>query len=239
MTEHRPVPGVTDAESWEIACDATLQTVFECAGCPEIFRRTLTGPMSWQVRNRTTIDRVLTTPSAALSWFAALLAFGAEVSVDGQGRVPIDLFLERRVKGRLDLLHVPALDRSGRPLGDIRWGEARVGRTPSDEPIVSAVAVVRGGAGAVTRARLALTGVWPRAVALSGAAALLLGSRLTVDRIDEVAAAVAGEVAPKGDFLGSAEYRRAMSGVMARRALEGCLKGYDSEHTQREAGHGR
>ena len=236
--EDRPVPGAA-AGCWEITCETTLQAVVECIGCPEIFRRTLTGPMSWQVRNRTTIDRVLTTPSTALSWFAVLLALGAEVSVEGQGRVPVELFLERRVKGRLDLLHVPALDRSGKPLGDIRWGESRVARTPSDEPIVSAVAVVRGGAGAVTRARLALTGVWPRAVALSGAAALLLGSRLTVDRIDEVAAAVAGEVAPKGDFLGSAEYRRAMSGVMARRALEGCLKGYDSEHTQREAGHGR
>jgi len=233
-----PVPGAVDAGYWEIACDATLQAVVERAGCPELFRRTLTGSMSWQVRNRTTIDRVLITPSVALSWFAALLALGAEVSVDGQGRVPIDLFLERRVKGRLDLLHVPALDRSGKPLGGIRWGEARVARTPSDEPIVSAVAVVEDGASVITRVRLSLTGVWPRPVALAGAVARLVGSRLAVDRIHEVAAAIAAEVAPKGDFLGSAEYRRAMSAVMARRALEQCLTKHDTEYVDREVAHG-
>jgi len=239
MTEYHAVPGATAAGCWEIACNATLQAVDECAGCPELFRRTLSGPMSWQVRNRTTIDRVLTTPSVALSWFSALLAFGAEVGVDGQGRVPIDQFLERRVKGRLDHLYVPSLDRSGKPLRDTLWGEARVARTPSDEPIVSVVAVVEEAAGVVTRARLALTGVWPRPVALAGAAARLVGNRLGMDRIHEVAAAVAAEVAPKGDFLGSAEYRRAMSGVVARRALEQCLTQRDTEHTDQEAGHGR
>jgi CO/xanthine dehydrogenase FAD-binding subunit len=30
------------------------------------------------------------------------------------------------------------------------------------------------------------------------------------------------EVTPRGDFLGSEEYRRAMAGVLTRRALEQC-----------------
>jgi carbon-monoxide dehydrogenase medium subunit len=237
MTETNPASGA--AGSWEIACDATLQAVVESAGCAELFRRTLTGSVSWQVRNRTTTGRVLTTPSAALSWFAALLALGAEVSVEGQGHVPVHQFLERRIKGRLQTLHVPVLGCDGTPLRGICWGEARVARTPSDEPIVSAVAAVEGVPSAITRARLALTGVWARPVAMADAASLLVGGRLTAGRIRDVAAKVEAEVAPKGDFLGSAEYRRAMAGVMARRALEECLKGQCTEYSDGEAGHGR
>lgn len=221
MTDSHPAPGA--AGCWEIACDATLQQVLDSAGCPELFRRALTGFLSWHVRNRTTIERALTTPSTALAWFAAILALGAEVRVEGQGHTPVEAFLERRVKGRLEALRIPLLEPRGVLLKDARCGEARVARTPSDEPIVSAVAVVEGGQPAVTRARLVLTGVWPRPAGLAKAADRLAGAPLTLDAIRDVASAVEAEVAPKGDFLGSAEYRRAMAGVMARRALEECL----------------
>jgi CO/xanthine dehydrogenase FAD-binding subunit len=211
---HTPAP-------WTIACDATLQAVVECAECPELFHDTLTRWLGWQTRNRTTVERVLNTPSLALQWFAGLLALGAAVTVEGQGQVPVEALLERRVKGRLVVLDVP--------VDGIRWGEAHVGRTPADEPIVSAVAAVRLELGIVRQARVALTGVWSRPVALAEAPARLAGAPLTIDGIRQVAAAIEAEVTPKGDFLGSAEFRRAMAGVMARRALEACLEG--------EAGH--
>jgi CO/xanthine dehydrogenase FAD-binding subunit len=52
----------------------------------------------------------------------------------------------------------------------------------------------------------------------------LVGAPLDKERIRAVAAAVEAEVSPKGDYRGSAEYRRAMAGVMTRRALERCLQ---------------
>jgi len=225
MTDLLVEPNAPGAGRWAIACDATLQAVVDCAECPELFRGTLTRWLSWQARNRTTVERVLTTPSLALQWFAGLLALGAVVTVEGQGEVPAEAFLERRVKGRLVVLHVP--------VDGICWGEAHVGRTPADEPIVSAIAAVEPALerseglehGIVRQARVALTGVWSRPVALAQAPARLAGSPLTADGIREVAAAVQSEVTPKGDFLGSEEYRRAMAGVMARRALEACLAG--------------
>jgi CO/xanthine dehydrogenase FAD-binding subunit len=199
---------------WEIACSATLQAVVEYAGCPGLFIRTLTGSTSWQLRNRTSIDRVLTTPSTALSWFAALLALGATVSVEDRGDLLLEAFLEHRVHGRLLTLQVP--------VAGMIWGEAHVARTPSDDPIVAAVAAVRVERAVIRQARLALTGVWPRPVALAEAASRLVGGPLDAGRIQQVADAVVAEVSPKGDFLGSSEYRRAMAGVMARRALETC-----------------
>ena len=108
------------------------------------------------------------------------------------------------------------------PVGDLRWGEARVARTPADEPIVAAVAVVELDGGIVRQARVALVGAWREAARLAEAPSALLGGPLDGERIRAVAAAVEREVAPRGDFRGSAEYRRAMAGVLTRRALEQC-----------------
>jgi CO/xanthine dehydrogenase FAD-binding subunit len=39
---------------------------------------------------------------------------------------------------------------------------------------------------------------------------------------------VQAEVTPKGDYRGGAEYRKAMAGVMTRRALQQCMEGEDA-----------
>jgi CO/xanthine dehydrogenase FAD-binding subunit len=77
----------------------------------------------------------------------------------------------------------------------------------------------------VVEARVALTGAWPEPVRLSEAPGMLVGGPLSEERIKAVAAAVEEEVAPQGDYLGSAIYRRAMAGVLTRRALEACDAG--------------
>ena len=55
-----------------------------------------------------------------------------------------------------------------------------------------------------------ITGAWPEPLRLAEAAARLVGGPLDAEHIQAVAEAVEEEVAPQGDFLGSAEYRRAM-----------------------------
>lgn len=202
--------------NWSITTDASLQAVVDCAECPPVLSQTLVGPLSWQVRNETTIGRALRASRLAPQWLAALLALDATVTVEGD-EVPLEAVLRREVKGDLTALHVP-LD------GGWRWGEAKVARTPADEPIVAAVAAVRLNDGVVEEARVALTGAWPEAARLAEAPGSLVGGPLDEGGIQEVAAAVEKEVAPKGDYLGSEEYRRAMAGVLTRRALEACLQ---------------
>jgi CO/xanthine dehydrogenase FAD-binding subunit len=46
------------------------------------------------------------------------------------------------------------------------------------------------------------------------------GQVVTPELLARAAAPAAGAVAPEDDWLGSAEYRRAMASVLARRALE-------------------
>lgn len=229
-----------EGDVWTIDPDATLQSLLDDSACPGLLRRALTGIPSWQVRSETIVGKTLRASSLMPQWLAALLALGAVVTVQreenpqprperaparrsesAEGSVerdlPLEAFLNGKVKGEVTGLHIPTGGSSA-----IRWGEEHVARTPADEPIVAAFATVKMKAGLVTEARLALTGVWPQPVRLAEASGRLVGGPLSQDRITAVATAVEEAVEPQGDYRGSAAYRRAMAGVVARRALEAC-----------------
>ncbi len=222
MTEIHRTERADPPHTWDISADAPLQSVFEAPECPPWLRQTLSGPLSWQVRNETTVRRALISHRTALPWVAALLALGATVTLEGtEAPAPLaDLVRRtsrRTVTGRVVTLHVP--------IEGIRYGAAQVGRTPADDPIVAAYAgvVLSDEAPATVRAaRIALTGVWPYPVGLAQAATRLIGQPLDEERIQTVAQEVAQEVTPTGDFRGSEVYRREMAAVLTRRALEQC-----------------
>jgi carbon-monoxide dehydrogenase medium subunit len=204
---------------WSVEADAPLQSVLDRADTPPLLRQALTGVLSWQTRNETPVRRALTSPRLVPQWAAALLALGATVTIegdDGPAEVPLESVLQRQAKGVVSVLHVE--------LGSVRWGESHVARTPADEPIVSVIAVVDVQGGVVQQARVALTGAWPEPARLAKAPVRLVGGPLDAERIQAVADGVAEEVDPRGDFLGSEEYRRAMASVTTRRALEACLR---------------
>jgi CO/xanthine dehydrogenase FAD-binding subunit len=204
---------------WTVDVDSPLQAVLDDSACPPLLAPALTGVLAWQTRNETTVRRALMATRVAPQFVAALLALGATVTLD-------------RVDGRLELELQALLHDGGVREASIvrvnvsdgtRWGEARVSRTPTDEPIVAAFAVVEMAHGTVREARVALTGAWREPARLADAPNRLVGGPLDEANIAVVGAAVCAEAAPVGDFRGSEDYRRAMAGVMARRALTACL----------------
>lgn len=224
-------------ESYILKAQTPLQAVYEAPDSPTLLRRTLSGIVTWQQRNETTVERALRSPNMAPQWVAALLALGASVTfLDGQEK-PLADFLRRRgeQRGMFAAVHLPlnVLSRT--------WGESHVARTPADPPIVAAVAVVdwdapstgtyraepggSGQGGVVRQARLALTGVWRTPAQLAESAGVLVGGPLDDEQIERVASLVRQEIVPPDNFLGSADYRREMAGVLSRRALEACKKG--------------
>ncbi len=206
---------------WTVEPEASLQSVLDDPACPELLRRALTGVHSWQVRNGTRVGRTLRASQLMPQWIAALLALGATVTVDGGDgaeEVGLTKWIRRETRGDVTALHVPL---SGPGLN---WGEAHVARTPADDPIVAAFAVVATNNGTVTGARVALTGAWSEPVRLVEAPQRLLGKGLSEGAIRAVAEAVEEEVEPVADYVGSEAYRRAMAGVLTRRALEACLE---------------
>jgi CO/xanthine dehydrogenase FAD-binding subunit len=204
------------SDTWSIEADAALQAVLDSPACPPLFRRTLSGVLSWQMRNETPVSRVLASPRIAPQWVAALLALGTKVTVEGAAE---EMPLAEARSDDVKALHVRA--------EKLRWGEARVARTPADEPIAAAVAAVRIEEGIVQEARVALTGVWPEPVRLAESPAQLVGGPLDAESIQAVAQAVEQEVTPAGDYLGGEAYRRAMAGVLTRRVLAQCLQERD------------
>ncbi len=77
--------------------------------------------------------------------------------------------------------------------------------------------------GTVAAARVAFAGVAPAAFLSVGCARALNGMPLTSDTIALAAEAAAEEAQPQDDRLGSADYKRSMTRVWTRRALEACL----------------
>ena len=211
-------PGSIDGW-WSVDAQLSLQAILEDPDCPPLMRQTLTGELAWQERNRRQIHRALLSPKIAPRWSAALLALGATAATQGEEGLE-----QRSVEALLEVKKSVNITRLYVPITGLSWGEAHLGRTPADEPIVAAVAAVETSDGIVSQARVALTGVWPKPVGLAQAPAKLIGGPLTRDQILAVAAEIEGEVEPEGDFRGGEPYRRAMAVVLTRRALEQCLQ---------------
>lgn len=217
------------------AC-ATLQAVAVHDVTPPLLRRVLTRSLPWNRRNGITVGEAVEFCDALPEWTAALLAFGAEVAfaLPEERRIPLAQVAQTPEQ--------PKLPRKGLSIGiwlappaPLRvWGEAHVARTPADEAIVGAVAVLDVADGVVRRGRLALCGVWPSSAAwlAEAASACLAGGSLDEARIAGALEALDQEIAPVSDFRASAEYRRAMAGVLARRALKQCRE----QHRQMNRG---
>jgi carbon-monoxide dehydrogenase medium subunit len=86
------------------------------------------------------------------------------------------------------------------------------------------VAVVDLADGQVQAAQVALTGAWEERARLAESIDSLVGKSLDEEQIEEVVSGVLEEVEPPEDFLGTAEYRRAMAGVLTRRVLTQCMQ---------------
>lgn len=174
-------------------------------------------------RNRATLGGALAVAAADDPLVVALLACDARVllcSREGYHTVPLAEFIPTRKQ----LLARPALITDvvvpmppGRLTG---YGLADVARTPSDRPIVVAAAMLSFSYGTCQQARLALGGVALHPIRVPEAEAMLTDQPLTPELIAAAAQRAAELVQPAGDFRGSAEYRQAMAGVLAERALQ-------------------
>jgi probable selenate reductase FAD-binding subunit len=164
------------------------------------------------VRNAATVGGTVIVAPADSEFLLALLALGAKLSTLAPSTPSekatiwsMRQFLSHPVAALNDELlievqiHMPARAASGL---------ARVARTPSDHPIVAAVAVVATKPDAM---RIALSGV--------GSHPLVVEFERPGEVEEAVAQAIA-DAAPCADFRGTADYRRAMGALMANRALE-------------------
>src|SRR2546428_1834747 len=174
-----------------------------------------------QIRTRGTVGGSIAhaDPSAELP--AVLAALDGSVVVRGPGgtrRVAASEFFVSYLTTALGadglLLEVrfPAHEQQGSAF-------LEVARRHGDYALVGVGAVVTMAGNVCTQARLAFTGVGPVPVRIPDAEAVVTGKMVTDGVLAELGKLVTQLIDPTGDIHASAEYRKDVAGVLARRAI--------------------
>ena len=185
----------------------------------------------FQIRNRGTVGGSLAHSDPAAEIPALCVALDAEITAASSGGErtiaasdlvigPLTTSLEP--EELLTQVRLPALDGDG----EWRWGFREVCRRDGDFALVGAITLLRLDSGNVCQeARIAMFGVGDGPIRASDAEASLVGRVVDADARAEAAALVSVAVDPGSDIHASAEYRKEVGGVMARRALEDACAG--------------
>lgn len=174
-----------------------------------------------QIRDRGTIggNCCLSDPTNNLP--PLLVALDATMVIEsssGQREVPAADFFHgyfATAVGEGELLHsvrIPAL------AADAGTGYSTVAVGADSKAIARAAAMIRAD-GAIQDARVVLACVSPAPMRHAGMEHALRGAEATVDAVRAAAEQIGEDLEPLGDAHGSAEYRRAMARVVARRAV--------------------
>jgi carbon-monoxide dehydrogenase medium subunit len=153
----------------------------------------------------------------------ALLALEAHIVLLGTDEKQRSIsFLEFRKPGRNTLQKGELVLEACLPAARIGsgWALERVARTPRDEAIVAAAALVETVNGKASRVVLALAGADPLPGRSTQVEEKLVGQDFNARNLQQAAEIIQQQANPVGDFRGSPDYRRAMAGLVARRALE-------------------
>jgi len=174
------------------------------------------------IRNRGTIGGSLShaDPAAELPMMAMLLdaEFAIASRSDRRTVNARDFFLDALTVdlGDDDILAEIVLPKLPPDTG---WGFEEVSRRSGDFALAAVAVALTVSGGAVSEARIALTGVGKTAIRAAEAEALLVGSPLDPKVLEQVSGAVRAGVEPDTDLHASADYRRHLAGVLAGRAV--------------------
>jgi CO/xanthine dehydrogenase FAD-binding subunit len=176
------------------------------------------------IRNRGTVGGSIAHADPAAELPAVLLAHGGSVVVQGpQGPREIaaeDLFLTYFTTSLAadEILTEVRLPRWPQATG---WCFLEESRRHGDFAMVGVAALVTlDTAQRCTRVAVALTGVGGAPYPVAEATDILVGQAPDASRMAAVASAAAAGIEPEGDIHASAEFRRHLSAVLTRRALQ-------------------
>ena len=231
-----------------IGAGATHQQLVESElvgkGAPNALRilgETAEAMSGLNIRNRATLAGAIVTADASSPLVTALLACDADVVLAGtkdktkEVQAPTDFFKVLPLSGflsyRQQLLGEGTLITEVRlpiPSVDTYSSYARVARTPKDYPIVCAAAALAMKDGIAGNVRVSVGGVAATPIRLTR---LELGveKKKLADWFARELDAALQDISPKGDWLGSADYRKEMARVLVKRVVDQASTGLPSE----------
>jgi CO/xanthine dehydrogenase FAD-binding subunit len=203
-----------------IGAATTLTRLLDVTDVP-LLAEAVRSTASWSVRNMATIGGNLFTPPPGGDVAVALLALDATVTL-ASARAERTIALEDFTTGFMTNVLQPdeLLVEIGVPIAAGEWAYLKHGRKHANTPsVVTAAIRLHRAEGAVTDARVALTGAGVHPIRARAAEELLVGAALDDATIARVAAAAAEHADPPTDAVATAWYRRRMIEVIVRRAL--------------------
>jgi CO/xanthine dehydrogenase FAD-binding subunit len=185
-----------------------------------------------QVHNRGTIGGNIVSMHPLYDIVPPLLALGASVDIHhahGVRTVTLADLLRETSHGLgaqsiLSCVHVPAMKPSA------RWAYYKLKATEGAYGSANAACVVEVSGGVIAALTLVIGGVSEKLIDATPALGALIGSPVSGARYEELSDTVRGLVSePLSDQQGEGEWRRAMAGVVARRALKAALSREEEE----------
>ena len=174
-------------------------------------------------RNTTTLQDALFGYATYFDLLTALVALDTQVTVQGKAKrvVPLAQFFSKDNRAVLSNQEVATEFAFKLPSGDTGASLQRLALTDGDAvAILNVVAVLKMTGKKCAEARIAVGGGLPAPVRLPAIEQELAGKTLDAALIESVAGKVAGMIEPPSDIRGSAQYRKQISGVLVRRAIE-------------------
>jgi len=178
---------------------------------------------STQIQGRASVGGNLCNASPAADTTCALIVNQARCIIAGPGgerSVPVEQFCTapgRTVLQRGELLVALQVPRPAPRTADAYL--RLIPRTEMDIAVAGAgVSITLDAAGVCTAARVAIGAVAPTALVVAEAAQALIGSTLDAPALDRAARAASAAARPIDDKRGTVEYRRAVAGVLTKRA---------------------
>jgi carbon-monoxide dehydrogenase medium subunit len=219
--------GVSAADGWTAIGAMTREYMAEeselVAGTVPLLAAALPFIGHEAIRSRGTIGGSLAHSDPAGELPAVARALDAELVVrskSGERVVPAAEWFEGyfMTARRPDELLVQVRFPTAEPGTGVSFGE--VARRHGDFAIVGLAASLTLADGAITNARLALSGVSDVPVRATAAEDLLMGERPSTGLFDEAARRATDDVSPPADLNGSSDYRKTVAAALVRRGLQ-------------------
>ena len=202
---------------------ATFQQIVKTKELPEVVRHAAHTYSTIIQRNTTTLQDALFGYATYFDLLTALLALDTQVTVQGKAKrvVPLAQFFSKENRAVLGNREVATEFSFKVPSGDTGASLQRIALTDGDAvAILNVVAVLKMTGKKCAEARIAVGGGLPAPVRLTAIEQELAGKPLDAGLVESVAGKVADMIEPESDFRGSAQYRKQISGVLVRRAIE-------------------
>ena len=203
-----------------------LQMLLDWRSLPSVLRCALTRAIPLNLRDNISVGETLRCWQTPIlrEWITGLLAYDAGIEyVNANSERVWDSMIGFMERGQLDQHFITAINLPALSDGQ-GFAAAYVARTSADTPIVNAAALVYIDADHRVESEFIFIGGASLQPITQVRLSTLITNPLDEANIASAVKAVAPQVDPVGDTLGSAEYRREMARVVVQRALLECLE---------------